>query len=644
MRRTSSRIALALSLTVIAWGCDSSTGADDESIALSLSTNSLAMAQGGSQQITVTIQRSNFDKPVVLSIQGQLPQGVSAEFALTSLPTGVSTTLLTVEVAGNAAPTTSASFTVRATGEGLTEQTQPVAITVAITGTYTLGLLESQLSVAQGGGGSATVLLTRNNGNAGDVALSVGALPAGVTATFAQATTTTGAGTLIIAAASGVAPGTYPITITSSSAGHTPDQTTTLSLVVVAPPATASVTMPFCAGGLPAWFAFRNEGYQWQQISPTGNGFTFQATQRVEVAFAFVGNGGSDFSVYQIDRSELTLFNDRQCSGTRNYSGVVSGLATGQSVLISFGPASTLANASAPSFSLEEVPSGTIDLVAVRGIVTAQTFPSPDRVIVRRGLDLPTGSVIPDLNFAATEAFAPTTAAATVTNVPDGSTVSIQNSLLTATATLGLLQFSQTTTMPVSLYFVPADMMLASDLHEFYADATQSNNLVGQGYVEYTAVVGDKSVALGPPLATATITMLGSGAYSRPRAEFPSQTDYAEVALARFLQQSLGSSTFVTLVASSGYHGGAPATWTLAVPDFSGAAGFDNGWMLRPGINTAYLTEGFSGPNHLLFGGQPAAGESYRFAYRQSNATTAARLRAAGIDVRRAPRPQYFSR
>ena len=642
MRRTSSRVALALSFIVIAWGCSDST--PSESIALSLSTNSLAMAQGGSQQITVTVQRSNFEQPVTLSIQGQLPAGVSAEFAQSSLPAGVSTTVLTVEVAGNAAPTTGASFTVRASGEGVAEQTQDVTVSVAITGTYTLGLLEPQLSVAQGGGGNATVLVTRNNGNAGDVALSVGPLPAGVTATFAQTPTTAGAGSLIIAASSGVAPGTYPITIMSSSQGHTPDQTTTLSLLVVTPPATASVTMPFCAGGLPTWFAIRNEGYQWQQISATGTGFTFEATQRTEVAFAFVGGGGSDVSVYQLDRSELFLFDDRQCPGTRNYSGVVSGLSTGQSALITFGSADAFANASAPSFSLEDVPSGAIDLVATRGVITSQTFPSPDRIIIRRGLDLPTGSVIPDLNFAAAEAFAPAAATATVTNVPEGSTVSIQNSLLTATGALGLLQFSQATTMPVSLYFVPLAMMVAGDLHEFYADAAQSSNLIGQGYVEYTAAVGDKSVALGPPLTTATITMVASGAYSRPRATFPSQAEYGEVGLARFLQQSLASSTFITLVASAAYHGGTPASWTLVVPDFSGAAGFDNSWMLRPGINTALLTEAFSGPSHVLFGAQPSAGDAYRFAYRQSSTTTSSRLREAGITSRRAPRPQYFNR
>lgn len=638
MRRTSSRIAFAVSFTVFAWGCDSSTGADSESIALSLSTNSLAMAQGGSQQITITVQRSSFDKPVALAIQGQLPPGISAEFAQSTLPAGTSTTLLTVEVAGNATPTTNASFTVRASGEGVTEQTQMVTISVTITGTYTLGLLEPGLSVAQGGGGNATVLVTRNNGNAGDVALSVGTLPAGVTATFAQATTTAGAGSLIVTASAGVAQGTYPITITSSSPGHTPDQSTTLSLVVVAAPATASVSMAFCGGDLPAWFAYRNEGFQWQQLGPTGNGFTFNATQRVAVAFVFVGAGGSDFNVYFVDRSELAFFDESQCGGSRNYSGSVSGLATGQSALITLGPSNDLANASAPTFSLEQVPNGALDLVAARGVVASGTFPSPDRLIVRRGLDLPTGAVIPDLNFSAAESFAPATASATVTNVPSGAQSSVQSSLLTATGTLGLLQYTQSATMPVSLYFVPSDKLLSSDLHEIYADATQSNNSVGQGYVEYTATIGDRTLALGAALTAPTVTTPGSGAYSRPLAAFSSQADYSAVVLARFLQSSLNTSVFVTLVATDTYHGGTPGTWALAVPDFSGTAAFDDSWMLRTGISTTYLTEAFSGPNQLVFGGTPSAGQSYRFAYRQSSVTTSVRLRQVAVmDVGRRP-------
>jgi hypothetical protein len=641
MRRISSRIALAVSVAI--WGCDSSTGSDKR-IDLTLSTNALAMAQGATQPITVTIQRTNFELPVALSIQGTLPPGITATFASSNLPAGATTTQLTIAVAGNAAPTQSASFTVRAAGEGVAERTQDVTLSVTITGTYTLGLLEPELTVAQGGGGNATVLVTRAGGNAGDVALAVGTLPAGVTATFPQATTTTGAGSLIVAAGAGVAPGTYPITITSSSPGHTPDQTTTLSLVVVSPPATASVTMPFCPGALPEWFAYRNEGYAWQELTPSGGGFTFTATQRVAVAFTFVGSGGSSFNLYQVDRSELAFFNAATCSGTRDYSGVASGMTSGQSALVYLGSSFAIADAAQPSFSLEDAPDGALDLVATRGIITsAQTFPSPDRVIVRRGLDLPTGATIPDLNFAAAESFPPTAATATITGAPDGSTLVLLSSFLTPTA-IALLQVTESATTPISLFFVPADKMQPGDLHEVYVDATEATGSIGQGQVDYVAAVGDRSIALGPALAAATVTMHGSGEYSRPRATFASQSEYATVALARFVQATLGASVFVTLVASDAYHGGAPTTWDLAVPDFTGTAGFNAAWMLRPGVSTQYLTQAMGGSNALIFGAAPVDGDSYRFAFRQSTVTTSARLRGREVVSRRPPRAQYFRR
>jgi hypothetical protein len=641
MRRISSRIVLVLSVAV--GGCDSSS-APDKSITLTLSTNALAMAQGATQPITVTIQRSNFEQPVALSIQGALPPGITATFASTSLPAGATTTQLTVTVAGNATPTQSASFTVRASGDGVSEKTQDVTISVAITGTYTLGLLEPQLTVAQGGGGNATVLVTRNDGNAGDVALSVGTLPAGVTATFVQPTTTTGAGSLMVAAGGSVAPGTYPITITSSSPGHTPDQTTTLSVVVVAPPATASITMPFCPGFLPLWFAYRNAGYGWQQLTPTGNGFTFNATQKVDVAFAFASATASDFNLYQVDRSELAFFNAATCPGTRNYSGVASGMTSGQSALVTLGSSFTVASASEPSFAVEDVPSGALDLVAIRGIITSSfTFPTPDRAILRRGLDLANGAVIPDLNFAAAESFAPAAAVATITNAPQGALMAIVSSFVTPTM-VGLLQISESATTPISLYFVPADQMLAGDLHEVYADATQSNGTVGQGQVDYAATVGDRSITLGPALSAPAVTMHGSGDYSRPRARFSSQPEYSTVALARFEQPTLAGGVFVTLIVSDAYHDGAPATWDLAVPDFSGTPGFNVAWMLRPGASAQYVTQGIGGPNRLVFGDRPVAGDSYRFAYQRSTVLTSARLRAHGFTPRRPPGAQYFRR
>lgn len=645
MRRTRSRIVFAVSFatTVLVGACSDGTGTPAENFTLALSTTSLTLAQGATGQVSVTIQRDNFEKSITLSAEG-LPQGVTVTFGASTLPATSSATTMNVNVAGNAAPTTSASFTVRATGEGVADQTQTVTLSVGVTGTYTLGLLEPELSVAQGGGGNATVLVTRSGGNAGDVSLSVGTLPAGVTATFAQATTTSGGGALIITAAADAATGTHPIAITSSSPGHTPNQTTTLSLVVVTAPATAPANVVFCSSDLPVWFAIRNEGFGWQQVTPSGSTFSFNATERVSLAFVFESSGVSDFNTYHMQRSEVAYLSDADC-GTRSLSGQVTGLTTGQSALVVMGTTADLPDATSPSYALDDLPDRPLDLVATRGIVTNQTLPSPDRIIVRRGIDLASGSVIPELNFTAAESFAPTSASLTVTNAPTNSIVTLQNSLLTATGTFALLQLAEATSTPTTLYFVPAEKLVASDLHELYVDATTSSALSAEARVEYSTSPGDRSVTLGPAIGVPSVTTVAAASYARPRATFASQPDYSSVVLVRFLQSTLASAKFVTTVVTDAYLGGTPQQWDVLVPDFSGAPGFDAEWMLAPSTSTQYLTQAFGGPTDLLFGIGAEAGESYSFAYRQSSTTTALRqLRASARPARRAPAVQYLRR
>jgi hypothetical protein len=643
----SNRIRVAATIVfaaVVPLSCDSSTGNRDERITLALSQNSFTLLQGATNALAVTIERTNFEKPVTLSIQGTLPDGVTAEFALTSLPSGTSATTLTIEAAGNSA-LGPGSFTVRATGEGITEQTQTVSITVAVTGTYTLGLLEPSVTVAQGGGGTATVLVSRTGGNASDVSVVITGLPAGVGATLGQSPTTDRAVSLTVAATAAVAPGSYPITLTSSSPGHAPDQSVMLSVQVIAPPAVATVSVPFCSTNVPAWFAFRNEGYAWERVSPTGSAYSFAATSRVAIAFVFAAGQSSDANIYFLSRSELAAFNDLDCPGVKTNSGTVVGLTTGQSALVVMGASADLPSAAAPAYSLEELPARPLDLVATRGVVTQNAFLAPDRFIVRRGLDLATGTTIPELNFTAAEAVAPAAHTLTINGVNSGETLVIQNTLRTATGTYGTLQVASFTGATATLNAVPTDQLVASDVHEFFADAFGSNGLVGHAHVEYTHDPADKTVTLGPLLGTPAISTLAATPYARMRATLASQPEYPTVARFSYQQGTLASSRLVVALATSGYLGATPTTWDVAIPDFTGTAGFNASWMLLPGLSTPYLAEAFSGRNELLFGAAPVNGDAYRIAYRQSATSTLKRLQS------RAPRrarlgmaPQYLSR
>ncbi|MGH7637635.1 MAG: hypothetical protein ACREOK_08275 [Gemmatimonadaceae bacterium] len=657
MRRTSSRIVFVVSFatTILTGACSDGTATPDENFTLALSTTSLTLAQGASEQVSLTIQRDNFEKPIALSAEG-LPPGVTATFGASTLPAASSATTMNVTVAGNTAPTTSASFTVRAVGEGVADQTQTVTLSVGVTGTYTLGLLEPELSVAQGGGGNATVLVTRSGGNAGDVSLSVGTPPAGVTATFAQATTTSGAAALIITASASVAAGTYPITITSSSPGHTPNQTAQLSLQVGSPPSTSSATIRLSCSSL-AWFAFRNEGYLWQQGTPTGGAYTFQATDRVAIAYVFGAGQGSLLIVEHLTRAELDALADLDCGGTRSYTGSVAGLSAGQSALVSMGSVGPeLVDAGNSGFELSNLNEAMLDLVATRGILTEvgpDQFFTPDRVILRRDIDLPSGSSIPVLDFTASESFAPATTTLTIAGTQAGEQLILQHLFETATTDVGFLQLSGPTGSTTTLSSVPADKLVSTDLHELLVQAFQSTGLAGRLLIDYATAPMDRTVTLGPPIAAPSVTTLTTAPYVRLRATVPVQAEYPGMMQVTLRQFTLGGQNRVILAVTAGYLAGA-ATWDITVPEMTGTSGFDANWMMTPG-SFDVLVEAIS-DIALIYRGVPAAGLTHRIAYQQQAAQSGAALRAgasrgpgrriptAFSRTRLPPEPQYFRR
>jgi hypothetical protein len=99
-----------------------------ESVALSTSMPSLALAQGDSASIDVTIMRTGgFSGPVTLAVSGT-PSGVAVDVAPN--PVAGNSARLSISVADATTPGTYA-FTLRATGDGISAQTLPLELQVA---------------------------------------------------------------------------------------------------------------------------------------------------------------------------------------------------------------------------------------------------------------------------------------------------------------------------------------------------------------------------------------------------------------------------------------------------------------------------------------------------------------------------------
>ena len=626
------------------------SSAPEPSITLELETGSVALAQGSSDVVAVTIGRSNFDKAVTLAVQGTLPTGVTAVLTQATLAADQTTTFLTVTVAGSAPPAAAITLAVVASGEGVATQTEALSLSITLRGNYSLGVLQSAITVAQGGGGSATVTLARTENNQSNVSINVAGAPTGLSITPAQISSTDAAVALNISATTGVAPGAYPLSLTSSAAGHSPDQMATLTVNVIAPPGTASISVPICQGNPPVWFAYQNEGFPWQRVIPGASSVVFDATNKLAIAFAFSANSQSELIVYYLTRSELSAFNDSHCSGTRSYSGNVTALSSGQSSLIRLGRASDLVTASAPGYQLENIPARPLDQVAVRGVVTQlgqEATLTPDKVVIRRAVDAASGTALPDINFDAADAITLVSSTLTLSGVLGGETVFVSNLLRPATRTLGLMQVALASSNSVTLYSVPADKLDAGDVQEQNVYAENSTGLIGHTAVAFTRAPADRTVTLGPLLPTPAVTTVASTPYARLRATLASQSDYPSLAVFTFLQSSFASARYISQYVTAGFLGGTPASWEILLPDLSSVPGFQASWMPAAGQTTAYLAEAFSGRTELLLGALPVEGDIYREGFHQSSATALKSLRSSErTRLQRATgiQPQYLSR
>jgi cellulose 1,4-beta-cellobiosidase len=202
-------------------------------LAVAANPAALTVNRGASATSNLTLTRSNgFSGAVTFTASG-LPAGVTASFSpATTSATGTSSVV--AFSASSTAALGAAAVTITASGGGLI-QAVTLALTVAAGGgtpDFSVSASPAVLSVAAGSSTSGNVTLTRSNGFAGAVSFSATGLPAGVTASFSPATTsTTGTGSVLTLSAAGTAAaGTATVTIAASSGAASRTATVVLTV------------------------------------------------------------------------------------------------------------------------------------------------------------------------------------------------------------------------------------------------------------------------------------------------------------------------------------------------------------------------------------------------------------------------------
>lgn len=213
VRATGTGAAVAsatFALTVVASG---------PSMAIALAPPAATFEAGGGALSTLLLaSRGGYVGKVSLTVEG-LPPGVSASLDPNTLGGGLRSAKLTVFSARTARVGTT-TFAVRATASGVADATATFTLTLTSTG-FLLAPLEP-LAMVAGQRAATTVTVTRLDGFAGEVVLSFGGAPPGVTGAFAPPAllAANDTSTLTIAAETNTAPGTYYLSVFARTAGH----------------------------------------------------------------------------------------------------------------------------------------------------------------------------------------------------------------------------------------------------------------------------------------------------------------------------------------------------------------------------------------------------------------------------------------
>ena len=255
--------------------------------------------------------------------------------------------------------------------------------------------------------------------------------------------------------------------------------------------------------------------------------------------------------------------------------GSVSGLDTNQFAVINVGQ---FARASVfprfeREFTVDGVSNGPQDLLATRTAVAL-----PPRLLLRREIDLPDGSLIPTLDFESSEAFNVGTANVIIENLGTDAAVNFTQ-LLTRHGDFMLPLASSVTSNTQPYIALPTARLIAGDLEQLHVST--AGPVFRTGDVYFRSPI-DRTVTLGSAIIRPSISVIASDATLRLRARFVPQADYTKQTSVVYQQPA--RIAFVAVSMTSAYatlSGG----YDLDVPDLSAVTGFDASWALRPGIS-----------------------------------------------------------
>ena len=439
---------------------------------------------------------------------------------------------------------------------------------------------------------SATV--TRSGGFQGGVTVEVLGLPGGVSASVSGggSGTTANFGIELEAAASAAA-GSHELTVRATGSG-VDAVTRPFALTVTesdggGEPAQVILDFSGCrAVDQPIWLGFRDGSAAWEQVAGPGPLWTFEITAD-EVAFAWVSDDELiQTLVTHLTREELLADQPmRACVPPRDeavMTGSVSGVGATEFALVAMGPGAGSASGSAPQLQVTQLTEGVVDLVATR--INPLVGMIPNRILIRRDVEVVDGGNLGTLDFEGSEAFDPDFATVSMAGASGGTTSLLMGyhsgaQCLGTNVSLGMAPGATSAQLPG----VPEARQRDGDFHQY--TAVEAGNGITRLATRFHRALASRTLDL-PPLITPTVSELG-GPGRRVSVQVPIPPDFRSAESGMLMVQVIGEgrsiSSATTLARIPGNTG------TAAIDDLSGAPGWSTDWSVPAGGTSQWVVQ-----------------------------------------------------
>jgi hypothetical protein len=451
-----------------------------------------------------------------------------------------------------------------------------------------LSLSASSLSVEAGSQGQVTATVTGTGGFTGAVTLTVEGAPAGATPTAGTVSvgSTPASRPIDVSVAEGTPGGSHALLVRARASG-VDDVTAALSLAITTPPPDdggpgggSEVRLDFTrcvADQQPLWFAYQDGSGPWTRVAGQGHVYTFDVGGDGGYAWHVQPSGIHITQAVLFAAAEIPAATIDMCpAGSATVTATVAGLSGSQLASVSLGGGTGIALAQNPSVQLQQVSTGTHDLVAWRYDAVAPGGAS-ERGFIRRDVAVTDGGAVA-VDFGGTESFAPASASVTFQGTDGHPFVPVVGYATGSTCQLAsLYNGSVGTATQVNLRGVPADRQRATDLHQLTASVLDpSGTRIVQNWFH---ALGNRTVDAPPPIAP-TVTRL-SGPYLRTRTTVVVPAPYAAGNQGNVFAGYEAGGRRLQVGATLARAGGNPAV--VDMPDFTGADGWDPTWAAPSG-------------------------------------------------------------